>query len=1328
MVFNPGHLFAGSPAKFIPLLLGCFCLLLSGIHPAWADLRLTHEERVWLREHPVLYHAPDPDYAPFESFNAAGQSEGIAPDMLYRVAQILGLRIETVPSQSWADSLEKVKNRQADLVTVATPTVERESFLAFSKPYAVFPDLLLVRQDARGYENLNQLSGKTLAGIKGWAGNEAVQREYPEIRLRWLPNVKEALTALSLGEVDALLLNRATAGYWTQRLQITNLRSAGESPFTYRLSFAVRKDWPLLQSAMDKALLEIGAEEQRRIQERWVSLGVAEERGSGSFWWMLAAAVLLALLVGLVLINRQLRHAAARRANVLAQEGLAGGRGHDRRVGRWLVVLPWLVLLIGLMATRFLYQATQRDAYENLQDNFAYEAQEIILRIQQRMAAYEQVLRAVRGLFNASESVERHEFRDFVETLQLQKNYPGIQGVGFSLLLTPAAVERHIADIRREGFPDYTIRPSGVRDLYTPTIYLEPFADRNLRAFGYDMFSESVRRVAMEEARDADAASLSGRVILVQEERERVQAGVLLYLPVYRNGLSQHTLEERRANLLGWAYAPFRMDDLMTGILGAYPAQFDLEIFDCDCLRPDALLYDSDGTLAHQNSVPPLYSIHRRVEIAGHSWTIAISSLPPFDSMVDLHRSRLVLYAGLLGSLLLSLLAWLMIHGRVRATRLARQMTIDLQESRLRWQFALEGSGDGLWDWNIAEGSVFFSRRWKEMLGYGEDEIGHVLAEWEKRVHPEDKTATLAAVHAHFTGKSPVYVNEHRMQCKDGHWKWILDRGMVVERSEDGTPLRMIGTHADITKRKQMELALREEAEKNKRFSDIMDDVDAYIYIKDSRRRYTYANRMTLDLFRCSREALLGKGDENFFTSEDALSRLISVDNHVLTTGESSRVEMAVAPISTGETRYYLEAKRPIYDEEGRIWGLSGVSTDITAQKRTEEELRQAKEQAEAASKAKGEFLATMSHEIRTPMNVVLGMSEVLLETDLDPEQNRLVQTMHRSGKALLGVINDVLDFSRIESGRFSIAALPFSPRQVVMETARLMRMTAEEKGLSLPEAVAADLPDAILGDDGRLRQVLINLLGNAIKFTHSGQVSVELALHPEEPDTLLFSVSDSGIGIAPEHLGRIFEHFTQADSGIARRYGGTGLGLAISQKLVELMGGRIWVESRLGQGSTFFFTLPVRSVPAEAPLAVPVALRDGETQRSLRILIAEDSQENQLLFEIYLKKTPHRVVIVNDGLEAVERVQREPFDLLLTDIEMPNMNGYAATRAIRQWERETGGQPLIIIALSAHAGSEKRGESLSAGCDEHLTKPIKKQTLLDAVRRVADSLPFSPT
>ncbi|MEO5352406.1 MAG: PhnD/SsuA/transferrin family substrate-binding protein [Magnetococcus sp. XQGC-1] len=500
---------------------------------------------------------------------------------------------------------------------------------------------------------------------------------------------------------------------------------------------------------------------------------------------------------------------------------------------------------------------------------------------------------------------------------------------------------------------------------------------------------------------------------------------------------------------------------------------------------------------------------------------------------------------------------------------------------------------------------------------------------------------------------------------------------------------------------------------------------DAILY-PDGHSAYSYVSPVSRELLELEPEQL--RADASHFWSlvhpEDRV-RLQMEESAARRQGDLFCSEVRIITPS-GQTKWIQINARPTPASPGQAVVWSGFIFDITERKAMDAELREAKEAAEAANQAKSDFLATISHEIRTPMNVVLGMSDVLLETRLDTDQLQLVQTMHRSGKALMRVINDVLDFSRIESGRFDLSAVPFSPRQLVEETASLMRMVAEEKGLTLPVAVAAEVPDAVLGDDGRLRQVLINLLGNAIKFTEHGQVAVRLELYPQEPGTLLFRVSDTGIGIAEEHITRIFEHFTQADSGIARRYGGTGLGLAISQRLVELMGGRIWVESQLGQGSTFYFTLPLCSLHVAFPLPEVTGETRGTTgasSRPLRILLAEDSADNQLLCTIYARGTPHQLVIVGDGLAAVARVREEPFDLLLTDIQMPGMDGYAVARAIRQWEREENRPPLTIMALSAHAGLDKKGESLAAGCNGHLTKPITKQTFLHAIQCVAEAI-----
>ncbi|MBF0110944.1 MAG: response regulator [Magnetococcales bacterium] len=412
-------------------------------------------------------------------------------------------------------------------------------------------------------------------------------------------------------------------------------------------------------------------------------------------------------------------------------------------------------------------------------------------------------------------------------------------------------------------------------------------------------------------------------------------------------------------------------------------------------------------------------------------------------------------------------------------------------------------------------------------------------------------------------------------------------------------------------------------------------------------------------------------------------------------------------------------------EEEELLNTVANTLAGIIERKQLDERLQQAIIAADKANSEKSRFLASMSHEIRTPMNVVLGMSELLLETPLNQEQRQYAQTMHSSGKSLLGVINDILDFSRIEAGNILLAQEPFSPRQVVEETAQLMQMSAAKKGLVLGVEIDLGIPEAVLGDDGRVRQVLINLVGNAIKFTHEGRIDLLLARDSRTADTLLFRIADTGIGIAKDQLEHIFEHFTQADAGITRRYGGTGLGLAISRKLVRLMGGEINVESRPGVGSVFQFTLPVRTALVTPSLETPPPGMGSSTAiRPLRILLAEDTEENCMMFEAFLAHTPYRLVIANNGRDAVAQVENNRFDLVIMDVQMPVLDGYSATRMIRQWEREQGLSAMPIIALSAHAMEGERERSLEAGCTMYLSKPVRKKVLLDVLLQFATQPP----
>lgn len=478
--------------------------------------------------------------------------------------------------------------------------------------------------------------------------------------------------------------------------------------------------------------------------------------------------------------------------------------------------LAWVALCIGLLATFFGSLQVKQGIEQDLAHQFAFACDQVTLKIQERVAAYALILRGGRALFSASNTVDRDEWRAYVEALRAEHSVPGVQGVGFAQVIPTDQLATHIARIRDEGFPDYTVRPVGERAIYTSIVYLEPFRDRNLRAFGFDMYSEPVRRAAMEQARDTGEVALSGKVELVQETGEDVQAGTLIYVPVYRNGAPVDTLEQRRGALIGWVYSPYRMNDLMAGLLRDWAnpegKTISLHIYDGPQASPVSLLFNSNP--AHSDELhSPLYQ-QRTMAFNGHQWLLVFDSVENFSG-ISYAPAWAVLTGGLALSALLFGLMLSLINEQSNAARISR--LVDeitnreklLKESEFRWKFAIEGPGDGLLDWNVTDNTAFFSPSWKKMFGYAEDEIGSGIAELWEHTHPEDSAKALATMQEHLDGKTPNYSNEYRIRCKDGSYKWIFDRGMVVNRGEDGKPLRMICTHRDITERKHADDKLR---------------------------------------------------------------------------------------------------------------------------------------------------------------------------------------------------------------------------------------------------------------------------------------------------------------------------------------------------------------------------------------------------------------------------------------------------------------------------------------------------------------------------------------
>ncbi len=645
-----------------------------------------------------------------------------------------------------------------------------------------------------------------------------------------------------------------------------------------------------------------------------------------------------------------------------------------------------------------------------------------------------------------------------------------------------------------------------------------------------------------------------------------------------------------------------------------------------------------------------------------------------------------------------------------------KRREVELRQSRERFELAVRGSGDGIWDWDLTSNTVYFSPRWKSLLGYEDDEIPNLFPEWERRVHPDDCERAKETINAYFNDPTaPWYELEHRLKHKDGSYRWILSRGLAV-RDSAGKPQRMAGSHTDITRLKETITAL---GDSETLYHSLVETFPLSIFRKNREGRFTFGNGRFLATLGITLEELRGKTDYDFYPRELA-EKYRADDLRVITSRESfDSVEEHVRP--HGEKLFVQVIKTPVYDARGQVVGVQVLFWDVTEKKQAEEALRRAREAAESASQAKSEFLANMSHEIRTPMNAVVGMTELLLGTSLEPGQRDYLDMVRKSADSLMAVINDILDFSKIEAGKMDLERVAFDLREVVGDALATLALRAHQKGLELACHISSGVPAAVVGDPQRLRQVLVNLVGNAIKFTDGGEVlvSVELQndLDSDNPQSaichLQFSVRDTGIGIPPEKQRLIFDPFAQADGSSTRRYGGTGLGLTISARLVEMMGGRLTVESEPGHGSTFGFTLPFTIT--DEPTGRPA---QPERVRGLPVLVVDDNATNRRILVETLAQWEMQPIAVDSG-EAALRILEEanadgdPFALVILDAQMPGMDGFTLAERIRR-QPDLVAATVMMLSSSSQPGSVAR--RLELGITAYLTKPVRQADLLKAV------------
>jgi len=667
--------------------------------------------------------------------------------------------------------------------------------------------------------------------------------------------------------------------------------------------------------------------------------------------------------------------------------------------------------------------------------------------------------------------------------------------------------------------------------------------------------------------------------------------------------------------------------------------------------------------------------------------------------------------------------------------------------------------------WQATEGwPVEFVSGNVRQFGYSPDDFYSGRVSYAGIIHPDDLQRVAAEVAAHSRDGGQVDFNqEYRLLTADKRVVWVDDRTLVI-RDDSGTITHYQGVVLDITARKMADETVRVSREMLRL---VMDNIPQLIFWKNRNSVYLGCNTMFSEAAGMAVEEIVGRDDYDLPWSKEETEWFRQCDREVMSRGVAQLNIQETLERADGRKSWINTCKIPLHDRDGKVIGVLGTIEDITERKLAEAELLQhrehledlvrlrtaeltaAKEQAEVANQAKSVFLAQMSHEIRTPLNGVVGMTSLLLDTDLDTRQRDYAAAIKDSSEVLLTVINDILDYSRIEAGKLAFAAIDFNLMITMQNVVDLLGLAAQKKGLSLTGHVDPAIPEVLHGDPDRLRQVLLNLVNNAIKFTAEGTVTIRVALRRAIAGQveLFFEVTDTGIGIPAELQDRLFQSFSQLDSSTTRKYGGTGLGLAICKRLVEMMAGTIGVESPPGEGARFWFTavLGVAAPSGEAREVNEINCRDEEivlqpfsceTGRSregedaatiesrpvaeemsgLHILVADDCLTNQKVALCMLDQMGYQAQAVATGREVLEKLALKPYNLVLMDMEMPEMDGLQATREIRAGR--AGNRGVAIIAMTANAMQGDREKCLASGMNDYIAKPIDPKLLQQKIRR----------
>jgi len=982
---------------------------------------------------------------------------------------------------------------------------------------------------------------------------------------------------------------------------------------------------------------------------------------------------------------------------------------------------PYLALALMLAASVWLWRFWANAEKTRARDHFDEYCVQISQDITERLNTYKMILQGGAGLFLSSEEVDREEWRAYCEYREVRTLFPGIQGIAVVEVITPAELAQHVERIRAEGFPEYSVRPDGERAIYTSIVFAEPFDARNRQALGYDMFSEPVRRAAMERARDTATVTMSGSIRLIQETDEDLQAGFLIFVPVYARGLPQTGVEERRAALTGYVFAALRVKDFMRSIFPEPSRKVAFELYDGAAVSPQALLFaSSEINGGSGNGHRARFSSHTSLELHGHTWSLAFRSTPHFEAEKTPYLPWIVLVAGLAVSILVFLLMRSQQRVVAKATALATELTVDLRESEETLHATLYSIGDAVISTDAEAQVASMNPVAESLTGWSEQEAaGQPLATVFRIVNehtgnPVESPARQVLKEGRIVGLA----NHTLLLARDGRKIPIADSGAPI-RNAAGEITGLVLVFRDQTDERKARLALEA---KTQLLQLVFDNMSDLVSLADLQGNFTFVSA-SHKILNYDLDSMIGRNVLEFVHPED-LPEISPVFRDFLAKGDEDGKAEYRYRCADGSYLWFETVGKLIRDDKGNPREILFSTRDITVRKRAEAD-RIARQAAEQANRAKSLFLANMSHEIRTPLNAVLGFAQILeRDASLSPRQTGMLHTIARSGRHLLDLINDILDMSKIEAGRLELTPADFCLHDLLDDLEMMFRSRAQAKQLQLLMERDDRVPRYVNADEGKLRQVMINLMGNAVKFTKTGGVAVRVrgatvsgsSVDNANAVRLVVEVEDSGPGIAEDELGRIFEPFRQSAAG--REAGGTGLGLAVSRRLVELMRGHLTVNSQVGKGTCFRIDALVKlaeGVEPEAGSAMRQVVGLEPGTGPFRILVADDQKDNRDLLAALLEPLDFEIREAVNGQDALDIFEAWSPHAVLMDMRMPVLDGYEATRRIKATGK---GRATPVIAVTASAFAEAEREVMATGVDGYVRKPFRSEEIFAVLEK----------